>query len=168
MYSPRLRCDVANSRPSIGATRTFVSHVEAARGAVAVSRIARWKEQCVKFLMQRAIDALAARGSHLQIRQADQQLDFRYTDPFLRAAGDTEVALGQFASGIKVGLGARLLQLLSLFTRKRQARRHQGRCWWRPSMPTQLFHCRGALKQGSFVLCDHTSRGLTEDWSTPQ
>ena len=54
----------------------------------------------------------------------DVPIDIRFLDLLLRAAGDTEVGLGRFAKGVRVGPGARMPRLSALYKQKRK---------WRPA-----------------------------------
>ena len=67
----------------------------------------------------------AARSLHLQSAEEDQHevpIDSRQVDLLLRAAGHPKIAIGQFAGGVRVGPGARILRLPALYKRKRK--------WW--------------------------------------
>ena len=79
----------------------------------------------IQSLKQSIIVNLASRGLNLDRQVGDREdvpIDFRCLDLLLRASRDPEVALGSFAKGVRVGLGARLPRLPALYRPKRKWR----------------------------------------------
>ena len=69
------------------------------------------------------IRALSKHGMSLQRCAQDREdvpIDFRFLQLLLKAAGDPDVSLGEFARGVRVGPGARLPRL-QLFTRRSES-----------------------------------------------
>ena len=79
----------------------------------------------IQDLRQRIIQALADCGLHLNRAPDDRKdvpVDFRLVQILLTAAEDPEVALGNFAPGVRVGPGVRLPRQPALFHAKRKWR----------------------------------------------
>ena len=95
--------------------------------SLALGRVARcpFGSQSIRELKESTSEALKTLGLELRRDAADRRdlpIDFRYLDLLLRAAGDPEVHLGQFDKSVRVGPGARLPRLPSLYTRKKKWR----------------------------------------------
>ena len=71
--------------------------------------------KAVQELKMSAITELHGRGMQLGRETGDREdvpIDFWYLDILLRAAGDPEVGMGEYAQGIRVGPGVRMPRLL--------------------------------------------------------
>ena len=91
-------------------------------GKVAVSP---FPEEEVKQLRTQVVDELISQGYGPRRTATDRDnvpIDFRLLQSLLDAAGDPEVSVGEFASGVRVGPGARLPRLPALYRRKRNWR----------------------------------------------
>ena len=76
-------------------------------------------------LKQTVIDAAARAGIRILRKSGDRvdvPIDYRFLDVLLRAADDPEVGLGDYAQGVKVGLGTRMPRLPALYKPKRKWR----------------------------------------------
>ena len=81
--------------------------------------------QSVRELKEATVEALKRHGLELRRKDADRTdlpIDYRYLDLLLRAAEGSEVHLGSFAEGVRVGPGARLPRLPALHARKKKWR----------------------------------------------
>ena len=79
----------------------------------------------VQSLKHAVMRSLAARGLSLDREEGDREdvpPDFRYLDLLLRASKDSEVVLGSFARGVRVGPGTRLPRLPALYRPERKWR----------------------------------------------
>ena len=91
-------------------------------GKVAVSP---FPEEEVKQLRTQVVDELISQGYGPRRTATDRDnvpIDFRLLQSLLDAAGDPEVSVGDFASGVRVGPGARLPRFPALYRRKRNCR----------------------------------------------
>ena len=122
-------------------------------------------------LKEDIVRSLAMHGMGLQRSAQDRKdvpIDFRFMQLLLKAAGDPDVSLGDFARGVRVGPGARLPRLPALCARKRKWKLPEqnspaswqedsaceGRCW-RQNYST-LRHFENQVVQ---VLEDQATRG---------
>ena len=79
----------------------------------------------VRELKEESLDILSKHGLVLQRTGQDRRdvpIDFRYLQLLLTAAQDPEIGLGSFASGVRVGPGARLPRLPALYAPKKRWR----------------------------------------------
>ena len=84
-----------------------------------------FEAKAVRELKASAIAELHGRGIHLERKTGDREdvpIDKRYLDLLLRAAGDPEVGLGEYAQGIRVGPGVRMPRLPALYKQKKHWR----------------------------------------------
>ena len=81
--------------------------------------------KAVQELKASAIAELQGRGFQLERKKGDREdvpIDKRYLDLLLRAAGDPDVGLGEYAQGIRVGPGVRMPRLPALYKQKKRWR----------------------------------------------
>ena len=79
----------------------------------------------IKSLKEEIVDSLTSAGNELTRDEADRKdvpIDFRFLDSLLRCAEDSEVGLGKFALGIRVGPGVRMPRLPALYRPMRRCR----------------------------------------------
>ena len=79
----------------------------------------------IRQLKSETLEILAEHGLKLERSSDDRKdvpIDYRYMDLLLRASEDPEVGIGDFASGVRVGPGARLPRLPALYARKKRWR----------------------------------------------
>ena len=79
----------------------------------------------IRDLKESSLVALGRHGLSLQRNEEDRRdipIDFRYLQLLLTAAEDPEVNLGSFASGVRVGPGARLPRITALYAPKKKWR----------------------------------------------
>ena len=79
----------------------------------------------IRQLKSETLEILAEHGLKLERSSDDRKdvpIDHRYMDVLLRASEDPEVGIGDFASGVRAGPGARLPRLPALYARKKRWR----------------------------------------------
>ena len=102
-----------------------------------------FEAKAVRELKASAIAELHGRGIHLERKTGDREdvpIDKRYLDLLLRAAGDPEVGLGEYAQGIRVGPGVRMPRLLALYKKKKH--------WRIPEQPDPLDYLESPQDEG--------------------
>ena len=96
--------------------------VDLAMGKVAESpfppdEILRLKETVVEAAARAGISIIRKGGDRVDI-----PIDYRFLDVLLRASGDPEIGLGDYAQGVRVGPGTRMPRLPALYKAKKKWR----------------------------------------------
>ena len=76
----------------------------------------------VQRLKQAVIEAAARAGISITRKGGDRvdiPIDYRFLDVLLRASGDPEIGLGDYAQGVRVGPGTRMPRLPALYNAKK-------------------------------------------------